>query len=570
MRRFPLPDPGTPDLRGPVRYLLWIASGQRRTIAGGAFWGVLWMGAQALSPGALGAALDRGVRAGDRGALVLWAGVLLGLGVLSALAGLMRHRFAVANWITATMRTQQVVLRHVAALGGSLPERVPAGEAANVSATDAPMVGRCFDITARGTGALVSFGLVATLLLSTSTTLGLLVLIGLPVLVLGLGPLLRPLQRRQALQRAALSEASTLAADTVSGLRVLRGIGGEAELLARYRAASQRVRAAGVATARVEATLDALQVLLPAVFVVALTVLGARLAIRGQITPGQLLAFYGYAAFLVLPLRTATELIDCMTAGTVAAGRMLDLLRLAPARTEPAAPGEPVLGDLHDPISGFTAAAGQLTALVCPDGSEQLVARLGGYADSDATLGSRPLRALSLQDLRAVVLVAGPLDQLLRGPLRAELDPTRRRPDTELHNALAASCAADVLDSIDGGLDGDLGERARELSGGQRQRLLLARALLTDAPVLLLVEPTSAVDAHTESRIAQRLGPARSGRTTVVVTSSPLVLEQADEVVLVQSGVVTCRGRHADLLARPEYRAVVTRDLDSAPGGVRR
>ncbi len=562
MRRFPLPDPGSPDLRGPVRYLLWLARGQRRTIAGGAFWGVLWMGAQALSPGALGAALDKGVRAGDRRALVLWALVLLGLGVTTALAGLMRHRFAVANWITATFRTQQIVLRHVVRLGGSLPARVPAGEAANVSATDAPMVGRCFDITARGTGALVSFVLVAAILLTTSVRLGLLVLLGMPVLVLGLGPLLRPLQRRQAAQRAALSEASTLAADTVSGLRVLRGIGGEPELAARYRAASQRVRAAGVETARLEATLDALQLLLPAVFVVALTVVGARLAVRGEITPGQLLAFYGYAAFLVLPLRTGTELVDSMTAGTVAAGRVLALLRLEPTRTEPADPLTPSFGDVHDPVSGLVLQHGRLTAVVCREGTDDLVARLGGYVDSDATLGGTPLRALSLADLRATVLVCGPGDVLLRGPLRRELDPSGDRSEEDLRAALTAACATDVLDSIDGGLEGGLEERARELSGGQRQRLLLARALLTDAPVLVLVEPTSAVDAHTESRIAHRLGDARRGRTTVVLTTSPLVLEQADHVALVQDGVVVLEGRHSDLLTDPSYRSVVTRDLE--------
>ena len=104
-------------------------------------------------------------------------------------------------------------------------------------------------------------------------------------------------------------------------------------------------------------------------------------------------------------------------------------------------------------------------------------------------------------------------------------------------------------------------ERGRTFSGGQRQRLVLTRALTVDPEVLLLAEPTSAVDAHTEGRIAERLATHRAGRTTVVTTSSPLVLDRADDVVVLRDGLLHARGRHADLLAGdPAYRAMVTRE----------
>lgn len=564
MRRFPIPDPGTPDLRSPARYLLWLARRQRTTIAAGAGWGVLWMGAQAVSPAALGAAIDDGVRARDTGALVAWSAVLLGLGLVQATAGVLRHRCAVSNWMFAVYRTQQLVLRHAASLGASLPARVPAGEAANVSATDAVAVGGCLDITARGTGALVSFSVVAILLLGTSVPLGLVVLVGVPALVLGIGPLLRPLHRRQREQRALLAEASTLAADTVSGLRVLRGIGGEAELAARYRAASQRVRAAGVQVARVEATLDALQVLLPGIFVVAVTVLGARLALDGTITPGQLLAFYGYAAFLVIPLRTATEAADKTTRAFVGAGRVLDLLRLEPVRTEPAvATAEPPAGAvLADPAANLTVTPGLLTAVVGaePGVGSALADRLGGHGATRAHLGDVPLDELALEVLRRRVLVSDASPWLFRGRLRDVLDPRAARSDGELERAVRTASALDVVDALPDGLGTELQEQARDLSGGQRQRLVLARALLADPDVLVLDEPTSSVDAHTEARIAARLREARAGRTTVVLTTSPLVLEQADEVVLLVDGVVVARGPHTALLHEPAYRAVITRD----------
>ena len=124
--------------------------------------------------------------------------------------------------------------------------------------------------------------------------------------------------------------------------------------------------------------------------------------------------------------------------------------------------------------------------------------------------------------------------------------------------------AEDVYDSLPGGWQGLLDERGRGLSGGQRQRVVLARALAAEAPVLVLVEPTSAVDAHTEARIAARVAAVRTGRTTVVSTASPLWLHYADRVVLVVDGRTAESGTHQDLLRdSPAYRRVVARAMDA-------
>ena len=159
----------------------------------------------------------------------------------------MRHRFAVTNWLTAAYRTVQLVGRQTVHLGGTLPRKVSTGEVVAIGTNDLSHIGQLMDVSARFAGAIVSFLLVSVILLSTSVTLGLVVLVGVPLLMLLIGPLLSPLQKRSAHQRHLMGDLNNTASDIVSGLRVLRGIGGEQVFLDRYRRESQTTRRAGVA-----------------------------------------------------------------------------------------------------------------------------------------------------------------------------------------------------------------------------------------------------------------------------------------------------------------------------------
>src|SRR4051794_35898173 len=361
-----------PDLRSPWRFLLRVLRLQWQTIAGGAVFGILWMGSQALFPYVVGRAIDVGVAGHDTRALSRWCLILLGIGLVQALSGLMRHRFAVTNYMVSAFRTQQWLIRHAVHLGASLTSQLSTGDVVSVGTTDTTAIARGVDITARLSGAVVTFVLVAVLLLTSSVTLGLVILIGVPAFSLLLGPLLRPLHERQQRQRTEVGELTSLGADTVAGLRVLRGIGGEDAFVARYREQSQRVRTSGVHVARTQSLLDATQVLVPGTFVVLVTWLGARFAVDGQITPGQLVALYGYSAFLLTPLRTLTEAADKVTRAVVGARRMLTVMRAERTLTEPSPPAvEPPSGSpLSDPASGFVAAASRLTAVACGDPEE--------------------------------------------------------------------------------------------------------------------------------------------------------------------------------------------------------
>jgi ABC-type multidrug transport system fused ATPase/permease subunit len=568
MRELPLGHSGTPDLRSPTRFLVWVARGQLGTLALGMVYGVVWMGALAVVPALVGRAIDLGVAEGDTAGLLRWSALILAAGLVSATAGILRHRVAVVNWLTATYRVQQLLVRQAVRLGASLPRRVPTGEVAAVGSHDAERVGAVMDILARLSGAVVSFGVVAALMLRASTTLGLLVAVGVPLLSAAIGPLLRPLHQRRARHRELVGALTTVGADTVSGLRVLRGIGGEAVFSRRYAAASQEVREAGVAAARVQSTLDAAEVALTGLFVVVVTWLGARLALAGRISVGELIAFYGYAAFLLLPVRTVTEAADKATRALVAARRTVQVLALEPELASGSSAAEPPAGSaLVDGASGLVVEAGELTAVVAgvPEQAVAVADRLGRFADGDGVrLGGVDLRDLPLEVVRRRVLVSEYDPRLFTGRLADELDPTGSAPADRILAAIHTASAEDVLEALPDGLASEVAERGRSFSGGQRQRLVLARALVADPEILVLVEPTSAVDAHTEARIADRLVAARQDRATVVCTTSPLLLDRADKVALVVDGRVVAQGTHRELLdTEPRYRAVVTRGEES-------
>jgi ABC-type multidrug transport system fused ATPase/permease subunit len=223
------------------------------------------------------------------------------------------------------------------------------------------------------------------------------------------------------------------------------------------------------------------------------------------------------------------------------------------------------LARLEDVRSGVVVERGQLVALVTdtPDHAAVLVDRLGRFvADTDDVLvNGVAISSYALADVRSHVIVSEIEPRLFSGELRYELMPHGLVDDERILDVLRATSSLDVLDALEEGLSTTVEERGRGFSGGQRQRLNLARAILTNADVLILVDPTSAVDTHTEGRIAARLRDVRGGHTTLVATSSPLLLEKMDVVFVVLDGRVPEHGTHDELVERSStYRQIVLRE----------
>lgn len=605
-----------PDTRTPSRFLWWLVRQQGDLLLLASVLSVAWLLPASLTPWIFGRAIDDGIVGGDSGLMLGWLGALLVVTLIGGASGVFYHTVVVRSWLIALYGTTLLVTNKATQLAHVLNRRSPTGEVLAVSGSDSDQFGGFMEIVSRAVGNIIAYAMVAVIVLQINVQLGLVVLLVAPLLVLVSAPLLRPLERAQTRERSRDSTLTSMATDIVAGLRILRGIGGERIFGDNYARGSQRVRVAGVQAGLWGGLVEAVGVFLSGLFVVALMFLGVRQVQAGALSVGQLVTFMGYSLFLVQPIRVFFESAQKITRAYVSARKAVAVLDQPDpwprTQDESARAVLPRDGELYDERSGFRARSGQLTMVVCavPDDSAALADRLGRYLPGGAeptpldggeelagraaknarqaaahqradlferdlaratgpwrvTYGGVDLSEVPIHEVRHRILVSDTGAQVFAGTLQEALDPhgTLDREDAE--RAMHAAAAEDVYDVLPGGWQGVLDEKGRGLSGGQRQRLVLARALATDPDVLVLVEPTSAVDAHTEARIAERLPRARAGRTTVVVTASPLLLHHADEVALLDGDRVTEVGTHADLAGRSSaYRNVVLRGEDPAP-----
>jgi ABC-type multidrug transport system fused ATPase/permease subunit len=293
----------------------------------------------------------------------------------------------------------------------------------------------------------------------------------------------------------------------------------------------------------------------------------------GRITIGGLLVFVAYLSQLYSPIRRVGRLGNTVAAAFASAERVVEFLDLQPTIVEPSEPivlerarGTVVFDRVRFSYPGttnkalydvsFTVNPGETLALVGPSGAgkstiAKLLLRFYDPQAGRVRLDGHDVRDLSLRSLRDNVTLLLQETLVFDGTVRENI--AYGRPDATDHEIRAAARAADAEEFILGlpdGYDTLVGQKGRLLSGGQRQRLAIARAMIRDAPVLVLDEPTTGLDAESAERI---LGPLRrlmSGRTTIIISHNLLTVREATKIVVLESGGVTARGDHAKLLAR--------------------
>ena len=548
-------------------YLWWLIASQGRRVVLAAVLGTLWMMGLILPPYLLSRAIDDGLQPGHFSMLLGWVSILFAAGLLNAFVSIMRHRTMTKVRMDGAFLTVRAIVEQSTRLGGSLTRNVTAGEVVTIGISDVWVISTSLTVVGPGVGAVIACFVVAGLLLSISTLLALIVLLGVPVLALIVGPLLGRLRQVGTVYREGQGSLTTRMVDIVEGLRILNGIGGKDLYATRYRQSSRTLQAEGFRVGSVGSWIPALGVGLPMIFLALVTWLAARMAAAHTISIGELVAVYGYVAVLVVPVAALIESGSDLSLSVVSARRVIALLSLEPDSLDGSATqdGPSMPADLFDPASGVAVASGRMTALAggrLAD-SAAVIDRLGGFCPSEATWGGIRLNDIAVQHVRDRILVADNEGEIFAGTLR-DVIAGRRDPDDEsIARALHTAVAEDIVDGLNDGLSSTIAPQARNLSGGQRQRIRLVRALLAEPEVLLAAEPTSAVDAHTEATIAIRLRAARAGRTTLVTTTSPLLLDQADFVHYLVEGHVVATGTHRELLTQqPGYHQLVSRGLD--------
>lgn len=547
---------------GPWRYLWWLIRSQWKRVLRGALLGSTWMVGLTVPPLLLSFAIDDGLRRGSDSKVWMWAGILLCVGLVIAVLAILRHRTMTKIRIYSAQQTIRVAAEQSVGLGSSLQRKVAAGEIAAIGAGDAWMMAQSLTATGPGVGAVVAFVVIAVELLRISPLLAVIILIGTPVLLLVLGPLLDRFRAHGTEYRSAQGRLSGRVVDIVAGLRVLNTLGGKSLFAERWEVESEAVRRTGYRLASTQSWIQGISVGLPALFLAVIVWIAARMTAQGDISVGDLVAVYGFVAVIVVPIASFIEAAIDINYALISARRVVDFLAIKPQPH-----GEEPLRDqyatLHDPVSGLSVEHGQFAAVATSDrlGAKEIVDRLAGIEQSDASWGGQRLADIDPAYLRPAVLPLDDGDFLFAGTLREVIFPMGNDTQVTRDHVAHTSAIDEMIRGLTGGWDAEVELRGSNFSGGQRQRLRLARALAATPQALLAMDPLSALDAVTESLVVERVKEARRELSTVVFSGSATVLGAADVVHLVEEGRVVASGTHHSLVAsNASYRAIVSSD----------
>lgn len=513
--------------------------------------------------------------------------ILLGVAVILLLFAVLASSAAYGYYLIGKAAVTEAHLQRVAAVRRVLTDPTvgrnrQAGELLSITSSDTQGATMIMETVGSLIAATVGLAVAALVLLRIDLTLGLGVLVMLALLVAGVRLLSPYLERRLSARQQAVGLSAAVASDLLTGLRSLRGFGGVAEAVRRYRTASRVSLDATVRATTSSAVVGGISRLATGALVVLTAAVAAGYAVEGRISLAELVTVIGMATFLLDPIGGITRSVQDLAVTWASGRRVAELLTPSTPGLDSLA-GRPdgslrltdIVDDGLGPLS-LTLQPGELLGVVTAsvataDALTELMAGRRLPAAGSVHLGEVPVADLDPAAVRSRLLVEPHAVHLLGGSLAAALE-TGGTADGRVDESAALAAAALHMEDLTGhaGADPDVGppaladiallDHGTNLSGGQRQRVALARALLADRDILVLRDPTSAVDAVTEDAIAAGVRRLRAGRrSTVVLTTSPLLLGRCDRVLFIDADGSSTIGTHNELQSLEAYEAVVLR-----------
>jgi len=562
----------------------------------------LGVGASIVVPLVTQRVVDGPVAAGDAAGLPLLGLLALALGVAEAFMAFLRR------WIHATAATgletqiRNDLYAHLQRLPVSFHDRWQTGQLVSRAFSDLGVMRRFLSFGV--IFLLINFATYVTvsgLLISLYWPLGVLVTLG----AIPLGLISRAFEKRYLVMSRRMQDqqddVATFVEESAVGIRAIKSFGRRRYVSAKFDAGATALHDTAVGKARLVGKFWSLFDIVPNVLLATILLVGSLAVARGDLTIGSLVAFVALMLMLVWPVDSLGWLLTVGQEAATAADRLYEVLDTKPSIMDRAGAidvhdGLADSGPLDRDAAGATPlvargshlrfegvdfgypgaertvlhdidldiAPGETVALVGVTGSGKttltaLVPRLYDVTAGRITLDGRDIRDLRLDSLRRLVSTAFEDPTLFSASVRENL--TLGRPDAsddEVAEALRIAQAEFVHD-LPWGLDTRIGEQGLSLSGGQRQRLALARAVLGRPRVLVLDDPLSALDVHTEALVEEALARVLTGTTALLVVHRPSTVALADRVALLEGGTITAIGTHSELMTTvPSYREVLS------------
>jgi ATP-binding cassette subfamily B protein len=526
-------------------------------------------------------AVDGPIRSGDTAGLAV-------LGVVALLVGIAEAAFIfVRRWVqTGTALAIETDIRtdlyaHLQRLQVSFHDRWQSGQLLSRVTGDLGVIRRFLSFgLVFGVVNIATYFTVVALLLRLHWPLGLVVAAGaVPVGLVSQQFTHTYLVTSRRMQDEQ-GDVATIVEESAQGIRVIKAFGRQRHMAARFGAAAAALHGTAVAKARLLARIQALLHLVPNLTLGVVLVAGSVAVARDQLSIGSLVAFVSLQLMLVWPVDALGWIVANGQEAMTAADRICEVLDAEPAIVDRPGAVTVVGGDgalrLEQVVFRYPGAdrpvlhgvdleirAGETMAIVGATGCGKtslvsLVPRLYDVTSGRISLDGRDIRDIRLSSLRRLVGAAFEEPLLFSMSVRENL--TLGRPhatDDEIEEAVTVA-QADFVHLLPWGLETRIGEQGLSLSGGQRQRLALARAVLCRPRVLVLDDPLSALDVHTEALVEEALSRVLRGTTALLVAHRPSTVALADRVAMLAGGRVVAVGRHSELLATvPAYRALL-------------